>query len=430
MPEGFFADLSMKDFFKQWREQPAAAQIPDTLILHSKAVEEYQTSVMGCQITLTVDSTPHTLLLAENILGVIEALFATATSKALPFFAPKIRIRVRSYDEAIHLPALQVNSNVESEDIEISASKSFLEDFTFQLREDFQKWMLRLFSAILENRVFDRVESGLEQLNQDSAFSRALSYSPTVFAVKSSLDIKKYLLTEWTLEEEQSYPLSRSTVWYEPKNQGKPKAKIPKISTNTTPKEWGYVPHRKRHIPDIIDIKLWNRAGWTGTFFLSHAADELPPLLGLVFRDAAAGRLIFQSWRQKLGQVDMNEIIRVAIIEGLDDAHSYSVHIGIEMEGYLKYLVEICEDERQEIMTMSRIQFMDRPNPENLRRFKASTQKLGVYGLIPAWMDAEGKAAFDVNLYIEKRKLHWLLASEIQPGEIDYQVLECRNEGT
>ena len=60
----------------------------------------------------------------------------------------------------------------------------------------------------------------------------------------------------------------------------------------------------------IINTHLWNKAKWSRATFAS-AGSSSPPFLGLIFANFESGLSIFQNWRQKIGAVDEQEVIRV-----------------------------------------------------------------------------------------------------------------------
>src|SRR5262249_5028776 len=82
----------------------------------------------------------------------------------------------------------------------------------------------------------------------------------------------------------------------------------------------------------FIDPEKWDRAQWKGTAFITSPDPGIPPCLGLVFLDEKLGREIFKHWRQRLGDEDSYDELRVAIIEGdiPGEAPGYSVHISSE----------------------------------------------------------------------------------------------------
>jgi len=46
----------------------------------------------------------------------------------------------------------------------------------------------------------------------------------------------------------------------------------------------------------LINLPLWEVANWSATAIQFHPTGECPPVLGIVFDDADAGREIFSEW--------------------------------------------------------------------------------------------------------------------------------------
>jgi hypothetical protein len=74
--------------------------------------------------------------------------------------------------------------------------------------------------------------------------------------------------------------------------------------------------HRDLGVRSVIDLHLWNRAGWTGTGF-TRSGPNHPPALALLFSDAEAARKIFERWRERFGSVDEQDEIYVAVVRGI-----------------------------------------------------------------------------------------------------------------
>ena len=58
----------------------------------------------------------------------------------------------------------------------------------------------------------------------------------------------------------------------------------------------------------MVDIELWQEAGWEGVG-VAPLPDlpSAPPFLGLLFRNGNDGRRIFENWISEIGQQDTNE---------------------------------------------------------------------------------------------------------------------------
>ncbi len=86
-----------------------------------------------------------------------------------------------------------------------------------------------------------------------------------------------------------------------------------------------------------IDVKLWDAAEWSATFF-DRGGEGMVPTLGIAYRNEVAGRKIFEGWRERFGNIDASEELRIAIIDGPIEGEEdgYSVHISLDPKAFDK----------------------------------------------------------------------------------------------
>jgi hypothetical protein len=66
----------------------------------------------------------------------------------------------------------------------------------------------------------------------------------------------------------------------------------------------------------LIDVGLWDEAGWFGVAFLGPGGARPLPRVGLLFRHAAPAVRIFTDLARRIGPRDVHEQIRLAFVEG------------------------------------------------------------------------------------------------------------------
>jgi hypothetical protein len=141
-------------------------------------------------------------------------------------------------------------------------------------------------------------------------------------------------------------------------------------------------------VSSIINIPLWDRASWGGVFYIVARYDlDEPPGLGLIFKNGDAGRSIFEELQKKLGSKDPDDRLRISIITGIDkqDPTAYDVVVGTNLPG------SDAERGPREIVSVSRIHRMDKPDPLNLRRFEEQVTRTKLYGVFPVQARAGGR---------------------------------------
>jgi hypothetical protein len=131
------------------------------------------------------------------------------------------------------------------------------------------------------------------------------------------------------------------------------------------------------HGRPLIAPGAWERAGWIAVGYLTHP--ERAPLLALVFRDGDAAIAIFSAWRAVLGEIDVADRIRIAVIEGALPTRppGYAVHVAVGSHA-----------EGNDVGPSGAWLHVPRPDDTHLRRFKESFAARGRYLLVPATVGA------------------------------------------
>jgi len=176
-----------------------------------------------------------------------------------------------------------------------------------------------------------------------------------------------------------------------------------------------------------IDVALWNRAKWRGTFMMIY--EGMPPILGLGFLNEEPARKIFEQWHRRYGERDAFEELRISIIEGdiKGEAPGYSVHVGPDMENTIKRYRDagLTISAADKFLTISRINRMN-PSPEskNLEMFKQAYSYFKRYLLIPGTHRQDGSELKPIMaLGIYKSSIHFRKVDEIGPHDFDVAAL-------
>lgn len=174
------------------------------------------------------------------------------------------------------------------------------------------------------------------------------------------------------------------------------------------------------YVTGPIDVELWNEAQWSGTFVLF--SKNIPPVLGLAFRNEEPARQIFEQWHKRYGENDQFEELRISIIEGeiKGEAPGYTVHVAIDFENTVKRYraAGLTIDVENSIFAM--ISRMNRMNPaaesKNLENFKDAFRHCKTYMLIPGILSADNSSVKPIlELGIFKNTIHFRQASDIDP---------------
>jgi hypothetical protein len=142
--------------------------------------------------------------------------------------------------------------------------------------------------------------------------------------------------------------------------------------------------------------------------------------VGLAFKDASAGKSIFEGWRNKLGRIDDQEQLRISIVRGIDAAnpHCYRVVIGSNMD-------ILSSEPLTQMVLVSRINRMDPKNSDNLDGFLNRFKSVGRFFLAPAhFISEESPPELYLDLRIEKKQLTVRPAWQIGPNDPDSIAIE------
>jgi hypothetical protein len=191
----------------------------------------------------------------------------------------------------------------------------------------------------------------------------------------------------------------------------------------------------------FTDPRQWAAAHWGATAFLYDISStgQVPPGIGIAFRNFQAGKQIFDDWIKRLGHLDAHEELRVSIIEGpyphpkegkkhesTSTANDYTVFLSSNLLNTIKRKQQ--DDPDFNPTKFVRFAQMNRmapvPGSPHLRLFKAHFARLKRYRLFPALFDGSQIKDLDLSRYVEKQELNLLRASDLKPDQAEHAVLD------
>lgn len=187
-------------------------------------------------------------------------------------------------------------------------------------------------------------------------------------------------------------------------------------------------PSPKAFLQIFTDPIEWDKAKWSGTVFIydPQGRRSQAPGLGIGFADFEVGKRIFEGWIKRVGHVDKFEEIRLSIVEGPlpDKPDGYTVLISSNPENTIRRKQHTDPDFKPtNVMLLSRMHRMNpSPGSPHLEMFKQAFKDFGYYRLFPAHVTKSEIKEMDVSLYVEKRDIHFVQASDIKPGDSEYAV--------
>lgn len=175
-------------------------------------------------------------------------------------------------------------------------------------------------------------------------------------------------------------------------------------------------------VQSFIDPEEWDAAKWSATAFFHDPSGVRLPCLGIMFENIEAGKRIFASWRERLGNVDQYDELRISIVEGdiLGKKSGYSVHVSSDPDHTaMRAKAEGKELDVETALVMGRVHRMTpEPGSPHLRRFKQEFAKHNRYFLIPVSSAAKPEMDFAIG----KAEVHFRQASQITKEDVDAVV--------
>jgi hypothetical protein len=414
------SDEDLDALFAEDFAHPGVKALPRRIIIGNDYTLTLSARALGCELHFTLPNEAAAIHVAEAIAGAFEAFLATSLNQQVTPYREYIRFEV------------QPGTSERFSTIWHTAPETWAQlTYPAQVipegeadRTGFDEWLRDLIGETIVRALFIRSpEQWLQEIaGTEEGFSRAISLGNVPVLASSVFGDKPlHRLEYWMCDKATDYPLLRMEPWT-------PKVEVEEETPGPTPAADGRdavsdVPfplkdHSQVKVASIIDLPLWDRAGWSGTG-MAMIGDQ-PPILALCFRDMAAGARIFEGWRARFGQVDQDETIRIAIIQGLTytDPTGYAVTVG-------RYIDTFQRENPNAFLTMlSRINRMEQASPENLYQFLAAYARHGSYRLVPMRMTRNVTLdAFRLDLGITKRKLELRRAWQIGAHDPDMSAL-------
>ena len=383
--------------------------------------------MLGCEIVVTSANNLESIQLAETIVGALESFLATSLGEELMPYRSELRISIAPSDEVEGMPERRDDED-ETGHISILHASNLYDQVCNELGT-FRSWVQTLLiNVLLRIAVIKHPESYLEKLLGDEVgLGRALNFTETAIPVRNILgESPRVSLLEWKREEgAQLFPPRRTTPWNEGLEwdggeigrtpEQDEDAKDPFLDEN--------LKHRDRRILSLIDMPLWDKAGWKAVVYLWPQDLNKPPGLALGFTDADAAQSIFRGWRSRLGEVDKDEQLKVSIITGIDRQTPFSYRVVISANPNL----EEQDSSGKYLFIVSRMHRMDPRDPKNLVEFLRRYERLGAYMLLPAHYASEvDEPKLFWNLWIGKNELTVRPAWQI--GENDSEINALRGD--
>ncbi|AZG78179.1 hypothetical protein [Methylocystis rosea] len=351
----------------------------DTVLLRSR--------VLGCDIAAECENALTSLAIAEALLGALESLLATSLNFRVIPQLDSLAIRVQSKADAALTPHLEF-AEENGSTIAVVTHRPSLSYVTREEAEGFPRWLqdavLRLFLTFAVPA--DAELWGDTVLGSESGFSRSITFSNIPIMLGDLFGNAKRLSLDDRYEaDDAEIEISRTTAWT-PSLVEAEALHAPLKPAVGPPPEHLFSPERTRHsdyrIVSPIDARKWDAAKWRAVFYMCAPTTDMIPVLGLAFAERDPAVAIFRAWRERFGDRDTDNKLRIAIITGINISNpaAYAVIVGPNMD-------RVRSTARNNIVGfVSRVNVMTPKDSRNLDLFVSEFQRKGRYKLVPTYI--------------------------------------------
>lgn len=400
-------DESWGKALSRWADQLPRDIRNRPLLLNAEAGQTQVTRVVGMSVRVSTSGTDVSIVTGQTLLTVIEAVFATTLEAGIATHAETFSIEVvevvGSATPSFTIDEMTMTAQLfwpegiapNSPGMEEAAYDAF---FDLTLRLILTACILRdpveVFDGLFANEALgERISAALASLNSRSrAFLRPLSRIET-----------------WRAMGGAAYDLQPDA----PTVIGSRSAKPLEGEEDATGADDSWKrDHRRIEVRSIIDLPVWEKAGWLGLALGAGPPGTLP-ILGFSFTEPEWGQRIFSRWRDRFGEEDRGEAIRLSIIRNLP-GHPPSHYGAMLSPG-------VSERERSSTLMMvsTRLKILEPTTDENLRRFLEAYDREKAYLLVPTGVAPDGSPRLRYDLAILKRNLVVTAYDDIAEGDVE-----------
>lgn len=402
----------LKELAELAAAQPAARDLPKRLLMYQEREFGVSVILLGVEVKFTADASVFGHLLCEAHIGALEGFLATSIETGVFAHAPALSVTVQPCD-GLDEPDILFDPSLMILTVKWPIGLDVRDVVHHQtLCDHLIDFCARVIDAIAVVNP-DKDSGFISQLADELVIQRSISFSNAcignhrLFGTHASTIGGLQFLSEREYHLKSDAPTLTKGAFLE-EHSGK--------DEGFTDPEKIVQSHRGYVVESIINLHLWDKAGWNGIMFAGYGP-AYPPIFALIFRDEKMARSIFSGWRDKFGSLDEEDAIRIALLRGVDAEHRsyYRASISKNFEPRKDGL-----DPSKKFMQASRMLTMTPPNSNNLDTFLSDYEEKQCFILAPAILGPDGQPQIMNDLSILKRMLYvreaWEVGSHDQDG--------------
>lgn len=380
-----------------------------------------RTRIVGCEVIAEGVTTYEAHALVMAIFAALEGFAATAFADRL---APSNDRLLVTVDDSQHSRSLSVSLDEDEcgdPVLRLGFARGTLSSYA--TTKEFQKKAVEAVAYIIAHVCTPVGRTDMKRMfSQDAVHERAFNLLQAVALDDSSLrspglaalcptDCAPVELLDGGRFKAAADAVSEKGMWEAPMQTDAPPAYLLQFN------------HRQTRMLGVINSPLWDRAGWRGVGF-TFWPDGVPGM-ELMFSKADEATKILRGWHRRIGALEPDQVLRLAILTDVDRHHRHHYRVGIAPAA-----VGGTGETTKTLMIAMRSKTLTPQDTMNLDVFLTAFAKHGRFRLGVAAAPQDPSIPFmPLELKpIELTKIERKAAWQIEAGEVLYGMMLCDDD--
>ena len=420
-------NAAMLEFFQIWKKQLIKTSLPEKFLIDDEEPITLQTKVIGTVIAVNTNNIPEYIAFSQAILATIEAFLATSLGKEIYPHTERFEINVIEETDLVKLK-YEFFPDRMCADIRVPSDVSLWTGARFW--DGYQDMLMEIVIMTVRHiAMIGALEQTLDKLvEEENVFGRSLNFNTTAMSYSRIFGTMVGSFSQWKKYVKVGYLISKDVIDEEVieddnLDEGDDINDLPFGNEILDTQEFkiDHLKHSDQRVLSVIDVPLWDRAGWSGVGFMTSGG-HVPPIMAFLFTDGEAATKIFERWRERFGEKDSSEEIRISVLRGVSASNPYHYRVLVTSEIIQKKLMP---ESMNTYFSVGRIHYMEPDSSENLDRFLEDYNKFGTFGLTAAIVNGARQASFLTHLTITKSKVHIKEAWEVGPNDPELMAIKA-----
>lgn len=384
-----FVNLITDDWGKLLKQQPIHKQFLNSLNIAEEGQNTISTLVKGCRFTVRYENSIKSQLVSETFLATVETLLATFDTLELVVMSQEIQVEIVPTDGQSELERGENGTKyIFRVNYDTLDGETYWRCFAF-----FMAHFMSL-NTMSNEEVKDLIAQRHEKEKIMDRIIALLELNNAVYNVLG--DKFKYSICQWKNANDKTYVCKADT----------------KGETLTDQN-----PHTEQQGVQTFSIsstmEWWEKAGWTGVYFIYDTWLATPPIIGLAFKNLEAGKRIIHEWKEKITKGEPS--VELYLIKGIDKQHPSWYRACVAPEIPFSHIIE-----RQNIAVMCQKRTMTPNDTSNLDYFERVYSRFGNCQLVAVAIDDQMHINMDIDFSeaIEPKKVIITDAWKVSAGPI------------